>query len=147
MNYFTIEFLKNTVDRIPLRLVIPEHQKNPNLNNQRGVLSAWEYETVYIHDLMSRQNVSFPIVRKESLDVLIQEYVNLKDISWGRAHEEEQDPLIYKFYIPIKKCTSIYEYLVKIGCGADRIFSGFEGVKKLLEDNVAYNLRMREYSR
>lgn len=154
LNYFTIEFLKNTVNRIPLRLVIPEHQKNPNLNNQRGVLSAWEYETVYIHDVISKQaqegkqpqDISFPIVRKDSLDVLIQEYVDSKDISWGGVDREEQDPLIYKFYIPIKMCTSIYDYLVKIGYGADRIFSGFEGVKKLLEDNVAYSLKMSGFS-
>ncbi|MFE4712358.1 FRG domain-containing protein [Paenibacillus sp. NPDC056722] len=32
LDYFTIEFLKSTNDRIPLRLIVPEHYKKLNLN-------------------------------------------------------------------------------------------------------------------
>lgn len=147
LNYYTLEFLKKTVYSIPLRLIIPEHYKNPNLNNQRGVLSAWKYKAVFTRDIINEnnqagiplENVLFPLVSRNSLDTLIQEYVDVNGIHWGGVDVEEQEPLIYKFYIPISKCTSIYDYLLKIGYGADRIFSGFEGVKKLLEDNNAYS--------
>lgn len=143
LDYFTIEYLKNTVDRIPLRLVVPEQSKNPNLNYQKGVLSAWEYRTVYMTDLMrtidNPQGLKMPLVSYKSLDVLIQEYVDEKNISWGGVGVEEQEPLIYKFYIPINMATRIYDYLLKIGYGADRLFTGFEGISTMLKDNMAYH--------
>ena len=142
LDYFTIEFLKNTTDRIPLRLVVPEQSKNPNLNYQKGILSAWEYRTVYMSDLIRKSNelrgLEMPLVSYKSLDVLIQEYVDEKNISWGGVGVKEQEPLIYKFYIPIKMAPQIYDYLVKIGYGADRLFTGFEGISTMLKDNMAY---------
>ena len=138
LDYFTIEYLKNTTHRIPLRLVIPEQSENPNLNYQKGVLSAWEYRTVYITDLMREidnpQDLKMPLVSYKSLDVLIQEYGDKTNISWGGVGAEEQEPLIYKFYVPINMATRIYDYLLKIGYGADRLFTGFEGISI----NMAY---------
>lgn len=142
LDYLTIEFLKNTNDRIPLRLVVPEQSKNPNLNYQKGILSAWEYRTVYMSDLIKESNkpqeLEMPLVSYKSLDVLIQEYVDEKNISWGGVGVQEQEPLIYKFYIPIKMAPQIYDYLVKIGYGADKLFTGFEGIATMLKDNMAY---------
>ncbi|OIU73152.1 FRG domain-containing protein [Rossellomorea aquimaris] len=146
LDYFTIEFFKNTTARIPLRLITPELYKNPNLNYQKGILSAWEYKTCYIQDLMKQNQVSgkeldellFPLVNNKSLDVLIQEYVDENNISWGGDGFEEQEPLIYKFYIPISLAHKIYDYLLKIGYGADRLFSGFEGISQMLKDNMVY---------
>jgi hypothetical protein len=151
LDYCTIEFLKHTTQKIPLRLIVPEHYKNPNLNYQKGILSAWEYKTVYIHDLMVSQprieELNLPIVSYNSLDVIIQEYVDKNNISWGGVDVKEQEPLIYKFYIPITMATKIYNYLLKIGYGADRLFTGFEGIAQLLKDDMAYhNIKDNEIS-
>ncbi|WP_059174060.1 FRG domain-containing protein [Bacillus sp. FJAT-27445] len=146
LDYFTIEFLKKTTNRIPLRLIVPEHYKNPNLNFQKGILSAWEYKTCYIQDLIQLnqvhgrqpQELLFPLVNNQSLDALIQEHVDKNAISWGGVGVKEQEPLIYKFYIPISMSYRIYDYLLKIGYGADRLFTGFEGISQMLKDNMAY---------
>lgn len=146
LDYFTIEFLKKSTHRIPLRLVVPEHYKNPNLNFQKGILSAWEYKTCYIQDLMYQNSVLgreledllMPLVNYKSLDTLIQEYVDENNISWGGVGVKEQEPLIYKFYIPMEMSHRIYDYLLKIGYGADRLFTGFEGISQMLKDNMAY---------
>ncbi|MFF2480899.1 FRG domain-containing protein [Paenibacillus sp. NPDC058071] len=146
LDYFTIEFLKPTINRIPLRLIVPEHYKNPNLNYQKGILSAWEYKTCYIRDLIQQNQVLgerpedflVPLVNNKSLDVLIQEYVEENRISWGGVGIEEQEPLIYKFYIPKSMSLKIYDYLLKIGYGADRLFTGFEGISQMLKDNMVY---------
>jgi hypothetical protein len=152
LDYSTIESLKPTTHRIPLRLIVPEHYKNPNLNYQRGILSAWEYRTVYMQDLISKnielgigpESLQFPLVNYDSLDVLIQNFVDSNGISWGGEGVEEQEPLIYKFYIPISMSTRIYDYIVKIGYGADRLFTGFEGISQMLKDNMQYQLILQK---
>lgn len=146
LDYSTIEFLKPTTHRIPLRLIVPEHYKNPNLNYQKGILSAWEYKVCYTQDLIAQNlnlgmefnNLNFPLVNNSSLDQLLQEYVDENNISWGGVGVTEQEPLVYKFYIPISMSHVIYEYLLKIGYGADRLFTGFEGISQMLNDNMAY---------
>ncbi|MDO7267094.1 FRG domain-containing protein [Shouchella clausii] len=146
LDYFTIEFLKKSTHKISLRLVVPEHYKNPNLNFQKGILSAWEYKTCYIQDLMYQNSVLgreledllMPLVNYKSLDTLIQEYVDENNISWGGVGVKERKPLIYKFYIPMEMSHRIYDYLLKIGYGADRLFTGFEGISQMLKDNMAY---------
>jgi hypothetical protein len=84
------------------------------------------------------KGLNMPLVSYKSLDILIQEYVDRNNISWGGVGVEEQEPLIYKFYIPINMVTRIYDYLIKIGYGADRLFTGFEGIEKMLKDDMAY---------
>lgn len=148
LDYKTIENLKFTRNKIPLRLVVPQHYKNDHLLSQKGVLSAWEYETVYQRDIIShnifykRQQLSefhYPLPNYDSLDVLIQKYIEDKEIDWRDSKSNENKPLIYKFYIPISMSTEIYNYLARIGYGADRLFSGFDGVSRKIKDDFQYN--------
>lgn len=78
-------------------LIVPEHYKNPNLNYQKSILSAWVYKTCYIRDLMQQNQalgrqpdeLLFPLVNNESLDVLIQKHADKNGISWGGVGVKE----------------------------------------------------------
>ncbi|MFE4712357.1 hypothetical protein ACFRAM_15905 [Paenibacillus sp. NPDC056722] len=90
------------------------------------------------------EELLIPLVNNESLDVLIQQHVDKNEISWGGVGGKEQETLIFKFYIPIPipMLYKIYDYLLKIGYGADRLFTEFEGISQMLKDNMAYNKKL-----
>ncbi|MGT8905569.1 FRG domain-containing protein [Bacillus safensis] len=142
LNYVVIEEYKYTTKRIPLRLIVPEHYKNQNLNYQRGILSAWEYQTSD-----NTFSIFKPLINTKSLEVLLQEYIDRHNISWGFVNTDKEEPLIYKFYIPISMSLKIYNYLIKIDYGANRLFSGFEGISQMLKDNLAYNKKYKKIQR
>jgi len=121
-----INFLKASAKKIPLRIINAEHHKNPNLHSQKGILTAWEYPSEY----SCREDTHSFCVNHESLDDLIQNYVNENNISWGSPDTTIQEPLIYKFHIPIKMSLQIYKYITKLGYGANRLFEGYEVYQK-----------------
>ncbi|PGT51361.1 FRG domain-containing protein [Bacillus thuringiensis] len=136
LNYKIIEFLKHTDHKIPLRLVRPDNYRNPNLNYQKGVLSCWSYKTSKI------KQFGVDLVDRRSLEVIIQEYVDNNRIRWDDPKVEEQ-PLIYKFYIPQSKAYEIYNLITKLGYGADSLFTGFDGIVKRIEEDVIYHRTKR----
>ncbi|MEY8351638.1 FRG domain-containing protein [Bacillus cereus] len=143
LNYRMIEFLKNSTSKIPLRLIRPAHYRNPNSSYQKGILSCWSYSHFDIIDSLDvvgeNSNIKMPLIDTSSLDVLMQDYVNKNNITWGSADGSMEDPLIYKFYIPHSKAYEIYDLVTKLGYGADNLFTGFDGIVKRMEEDTIYN--------
>lgn len=137
LDTYTIDYLRVS-NKIPIRLIVPEHYKNPNVNFQRGVLSAWEYKSK--QPLEEDANSSY--VNRQSLETLMQEYIDKNNITWGFPDTATQEPIIYKFYIPINMSLQIYDYIKKLGYGADRLFNGYEGVSKMMEDDMTYTSKI-----
>jgi|GEM_PF-1005871 len=140
LDFFQIKMLEK---EIPIRLVIPENYKNPNLNFQRGVLSAWEYKSQHLVLGQSTEvDKDSLFVNRQSLETLMQEYIDKNNITWGFPDTATQEPIIYKFYIPINMSLQIYDYIKKLGYGADRLFNGYEGVSKMMEDDMTYTSKI-----
>lgn len=139
LNYKIIEYLKHTTHKIPLRLVRPDSYRNPNLNYQKGVLSCWAYEIETMESIVR----GIKLVDRRSLDEVIQEYVDNHDITWGSATGQDDEPLIYKFYIPHSKAYQVYDLVTKLGHGADSLFTGFDGIVKRIEEDIIYYRKKR----
>lgn len=140
LNAQIIQFFQPEVPKIqlqqksPLRFVVPSYYSNPNLSAQKGVLVYWE------HDVSNfpKNPEKFPfgeMVDRTPLDKLIENYTS----------EAMGDVVIlYKMEIPIKEGVALFEYIHKIGYGAARLFPGYNGVVKEMEENLLVE-RLKEY--
>lgn len=102
----------------PLKVVIPSYCDNPNLNAQKGILTFWETE---IPPLEAKPT------DKRPLDELVIEY--------SKTHPHGAKINMVKYEMPITECTMIYKYLRKLGYTAARLFPGYAGVSKQIEED------------
>ena len=123
--------------KTPLRFVVPSYYSNPNLNAQKGILVYWERDVLSFTDY---ENISWggPVDRTP-LDELIK----------GYSKEPFNEMIaLYKLEIPVNECINIYEYIYKIGYGAARLFPGYNGVVKEIEENIIVErLKEHEYQK
>jgi hypothetical protein len=130
LDYRHIEYLKKSTVSLPIRLVKPSYNRNPNLLAQRGVLSCWQYENELSNILPS----GLPINRT-SLDILIKNYVTENCIPKGR------NAFMYKFHIPISERFTLYKFLSNLNFTADSLFPGLSGVLRRMQEDtfMGYN--------
>lgn len=112
--------------KTPLRLITPPYSNNPNLNAQKGVLSYWEVE--YDPEWWKLKNDMtllhvVPTVDKTPLDKLLQQKYAHSGIT-----------LLYKLELPVIKAINLFDYLLKIKYTAGRIFPGYAGIAKEMEE-------------
>ncbi|MBE6113259.1 MAG: FRG domain-containing protein [Peptococcaceae bacterium] len=140
LNAQIIQFFHPEVPQIqlqlktPLRFVVPSYYSNPNLNAQKGVLVYWEREV----SNFPKNPEKFPWgeeVDRTPFDKLIENYIcePIGDIA-----------VLYKMEIPVKEGMALYEYIHKIGYGAARLFPGYNGVVKEMEELAIIN-HLKEY--
>jgi hypothetical protein len=139
LNYRHIEFLKKMESRIPLRLIKPTYNRNPNLLAQKGVLSCWTYKNraAFPESFDGIKEINVPVDRTP-LDELISNYVNRNRINLEQS-DSSYTILLYKFHLPIDEVNILYKVLTNYGYGADNIFSGLSGVFKRMEDDALFN--------
>lgn len=125
LNAHSIQFLQKTGKRIPLNFVVPSYYNNANLNAQKGILSYWEIDDkgLYLTDEIDRTPLN-------------------KLIEKSCQHEEnDKEVLLYKIEVPIHCCVEMYNYICKLGYSAARIFPGYGGVvRQLEEDKLSYHV-------
>lgn len=128
LNAQHIQFLQPTTSRIPLNFVVPAYSDNPNLNMQKGVLSYWEVEMLSsFNEFTAMPNGMAPrLVDRTPLDELLGTYCN--------DGKDENIILLYKIEIPVEQSVDIYKYVNKMGYGAAKIFPGYAGVVKEMNE-------------
>jgi hypothetical protein len=139
LNYRHIEFLRGTESRIPLRLIKPTYNRNPNLLAQKGVLSCWTYKNraAFPESFDGFKEINEPVDRRP-LDELISNYVNRNKISLEQS-DSSYTILLYKFHLPIDEVNTLYKVLTDYGYGADNIYSGLSGVFQRMKDDALFN--------
>lgn len=136
LNAQYIQFLQSSTSRIPLNFVVPAYSGNPNLNMQKGVLSYWEVEMLSTFNETSAMfNGKAPrLVDRTPLDELLGTYCN--------DGKDEHIILLYKIEIPVEQSVNIYKYINRMGYGAAKVFPGYAGViKEMNEVANMYKLR------
>ena len=138
LNAEYIQVLQSSTSRIPLNFVVPAYFDNPNLNMQKGVLSYWEVEMLGITDeVASIFNGAVPrLVDRTPLDELLGLYCD--------DGKDENITLLYKFEIPIEQSVNIYKYISRMGYGAAKLFPGYTGVVKEMEEVVKVSKLSKE---
>jgi hypothetical protein len=102
----------------PLRFTIPSYYNNPNLNAQKGILTAWKRKSENLEQLIEIKSLE-----------------NLFEENFTRV----QDTIFYKFVLPIECCFDMFDYAEKHNYNAARLFPGYEGIKKYI-----YEKEMRD---
>lgn len=133
LNAYYIQFLQPSSARIPLKFVVPPYHDNPNLNAQKGVLSYWEIEVPSQAEF--RKELQQGITRltdRTPLNELLQKYCV--------DHPDKQTPitLLYKLEFPVQDCVIAYEYLRGLGYTAARLFPGYDGVVKNMDEDAIF---------
>ncbi|WBW98835.1 FRG domain-containing protein [Oceanirhabdus sp. W0125-5] len=133
LNAQHIQFLQPTVDMIPLKFVVPSYYSNPNLNAQKGVLSYWEIEmNSNIEEIRGMYSGKGPkLVDRTPLDEVLAKYCS--------DNKDDNITLLYKFEFPKSDCIKVFESISKFGYEASRIFPGYSGVTRQIEEQVLLN--------
>lgn len=103
-----------------IEVVVPIYATNPNLKAQKGVLVSWDY----IH--FDSLNIDRP--KLITLDT------HITAIHGKRTYE----PYLYKIQIPTSEALQAYLYLKTRGSIASKLFPGYDGVKREIEENLMF---------
>ena len=124
-----IQSLQVSTSRIPLNFVVPSYYSNPNLNAQKGVLSYWETEMGGFEEIMQQKIGWQPkLVDKTPWDELIKRYCS--------NTLDEHITLLYKLEFPASDCICSLKSISKLGYQASKIFPGYGGVTRQIEERL-----------
>jgi len=110
---------------IPLKFVIPPYNDNKNLHAQKGILSYWEIllpDRSCEDEDICRIKQNFPVDRRP-LDQLLSEYAS-----------NDETTMLYKIKLPVGECFKVYVTLKSLGYTAAKLFPGYNGVARSLEE-------------
>jgi hypothetical protein len=127
LNAQHIQFLQKTTSRIPLNFVVPSYYSNSNINAQKGVLSYWEIEMESMLDIKNLFKTQ-RIVDRTPLDKLLQKYCS--------DNKDKHITLLYSFEFPASDCIEVLKVIKEMGYGASRIFPGYNGVARQIEEEI-----------
>ena len=111
--------------KLPLKLVVPPYHDNPNLNAQKGVLSYWEIEMPSRKDEIAYYPIA---IDYRTLDQQLEEY----DFGYDANHIK----ILHGIEIDITECGFMYETMSDIGTHAAKLFPGYDGVKRKMEEDA-----------
>lgn len=121
--------------KLPLELIRPSYNGNPNLSAQEGVFTLW--------GLLKPVNTEdgkwkFEITLKDDtpLDQLLEKKL-------GELNVDEQ-PYLYRLSFPQKASIEIYEYLKQAGHTAAKLFPGYDGVTIAMKEDMAFDEKKSE---
>lgn len=112
-------------ETIPLRFIVPTYHNNPNICAQKGILSYFEIGHNHI-----LKNGSFTERNIAPLDTLLSTYENIFS---GKK-------ILYKIILPYSCAKDIFIFLNEINYNAAKIFPGYWGVVKEMEEKKYFYL-------
>lgn len=113
-----------------LKIIKPIYKGNPNLAAQQGVFTMWEINKPYLcsgnneKDKNHNLEVMKQSITRETLDKLI----------LNKVGSTKKD-LFYKIEIPNPEAKTIYKYLSAMRYNASRLFPGYDGVRRNMEED------------
>lgn len=116
LNYFNLKGEEH--GEYPLKLVQPPYYSNPNLAAQSGVFSLWEVPINKKPDTMPNR-------------------LPLNELLTSTPRNFDST-LLYKITIPISECFVLMQYLDNLNYNAARLFPGYYGVAKRLEEESIF---------
>lgn len=121
----TCRYTDNMHD-FPLKIIIPRYYGNPNLEAQKGVFTLWEISVPIKSYKPYKIDLSIKINR-DPLDKQISNYL--------KNHDSISIPCLHKIMIPSNEAKELYKYLKTIKYDASRLFPGYSGIAKCIEDD------------
>jgi hypothetical protein len=115
--------------KLPLVLIRPPYNGNPNLAAQEGVFTLWSLiKPVHTEGGKWKFDTSFK--DDTPLDQLLVEKLNELSV--------EEKTYIYRISFPRQASIEIYEYLKRLGHTAAMLFPGYDGVTLAMKEDNAF---------
>ena len=115
--------------KLPLCLIRPPYNGNPNLAAQEGVFTLWSLlKPVHIEDGKWKFDITFK--DKTPLDQLL-----VKKLEELKIDEQ---PFLYRISFPQRAAIEIYEYLKQAGHTAAKLFPGYDGVTIAMKEELLF---------
>jgi hypothetical protein len=116
----------------PIRFIVPPYSQNPNLRAQRGVLTYWPEQIV--------QSDEGKPVERIPLNELFESYWKTN----GRSVYPPNTFPLQKHLLPITECISAFSAVRKLGYTASKLFPGYSGASRELEEEHIIQYIIRE---
>lgn len=107
--------------KLPLQLIRPPYQGNPNLAAQEGIFTLWPISKPRL-PMKKNEKLDTTWLNKTPLDVLF-----VKKLEELKAEER---PYLYRIAFPQSAAVELYQYLEREGHTAAKLFPGYGGVAK-----------------
>ena len=107
-----------------LRTIRPSYSSNPNLAAQFGLFTLWQIDKSPVFQI--EDNLSF--CGRIPLDKLITDCLELNKV-------EMAEPVFYRITLPQSESASILDFLFRKGYTAAKLFPGYGGASKAVEEN------------
>jgi len=121
--------LKYVIQLDSLKFIKPTYNNNINLAAQEGLFTTWVSH--YVQRKAGIYDIDFNEEKRTALDMLIFHHCKeMKDIS---------EPLMYKISLPTSQMDELYGYLTSIKHKASKLFPGYGGVVKEMEEDMYFN--------
>lgn len=118
--------------KLPLHLIRPAYNGNPNLAAQEGVFTLWSLiKPVYTDDGKWKFDTTF--LDKTPLDQLL--VGRLCDLN------VDEHPYLYRISFPQRASVEIYDYLNHIGHTAAKLFPGYYGITQEMREEISFEIR------
>ena len=115
--------------KLPLELIRPPYNGNPNLAAQEGVFTLWSIKKP-VHDEGGKWRFDATLKDITPLDQLL-----VKKLRELKVNEQ---PYLFRISFPRKISVEIYDYLKRIGHTAAKLFPGYDGVTITMKEDTAF---------
>lgn len=114
-------------DNLPLRIIRPAYNGNPNLSAQEGVFTLWQIDKPITRNSESEVvSISTDWVDRSPLDKLLSDRLQKENAA---VH-----PYMYRITIPQSQAIEIYSYIERLNHTAAKLFPGYTGVVMSLKE-------------
>lgn len=125
MNYKTLmaKSVTKVLKDFKLEVIRPSYSGNPNLAAQLGLFTLWKVEKKPVF----QKEPDFNFCDRTPLDKLITDCLEINQV-------ELADPIFYRITLPRSEAASILGFLFKSGYNAAKLFPGYGGVSKAVQE-------------
>lgn len=119
----------------PLKIIIPPYNSNPNLCAQKGLFTLWQIDK--------------PLIEKGSHPLLPYSQINITPLDeliekeFGSLHLSET--FLYRIKISRSLARDLYIYLRSMSYDASKLFPGYYGVVKNMQEDEAFRIQPKEF--
>ena len=119
----------------PLKIIIPPYNSNPNLCAQKGLFTLWQIDK---HKKEKGIKPLFPYsqIKITPLDELIEK-------EFGSLHLSKT--FLYRIRISRSLARDLYIYLRSMSYDASKLFPGYYGVAKSMQEDEAFRIQSKEF--
>ena len=122
--------------KLPLELIRPSYNGNPNLAAQEGVFTLW--------------SLLKPVQTKDGkwkFDITLKDDTPLDQLLVKKLKELKVDAqsFLYRISFPQKASIEIYEYLKQAGHTAAKLFPGYDGVTIAMKEDMLFGEKKSDF--